>query len=126
MCNEYHQIANLLNCKAKRKAKNHLKSRNVTHFSNTRTSKNIRYYDPVYPNRPDYPDPNTYVYPNNCSSNTALFTAIANSLLVNESSFSPWEYVINIDENRFDANISTVESNICNSISVTKKFCKKN
>ena len=109
MCKQYQQIANSLNCKTRRNEKNHLKNRNVTHFSNTRTSKIIRYYDPEDPNYPDYPEPYTYVNKNNCSSNTALFTAIANNEQVHESSFSPWEYVINIDENRFDANISTVE-----------------
>ena len=112
MCKQYQRIANLLNCKTRRNEKNHLKNRNVTHFSNTRTSKIIRYYEPAYSNHPDYPNPNTYVNQNDCLSNTTFFTAINNSLLVNESSFSPWEYVINIDENRFDANISTVESNI--------------
>ena len=116
MCKQYHQIANLLNCKTNRNARNHLKNRNVTHLSNTRTSKKIEYGN----------ETDDYVNQNDCSSNTALFTATANSRLVNESSFSPWEYVINIDENRFDANISTVESNICNSISVIKKSCKKN
>ena len=116
MCKQYHQIANLLNRKEKRNETNHLKNRNVTHLSNTRTSKKIKYGN----------ENHDYVNENDCSPNTALFTATANSRLVNESSFSPWEYVINIDENRFDANISTVESNICNNISVIKKFCKKN
>ena len=108
MCIQYQQIANSLNCKTRRN-ENLLQTRNVTNSSNTRTSKIIRYYEPEDPNYPDYPKPETYVNQNDCSSNTALFTAIANSRLVNESSFSPWEYVINIDENRFDANISTVE-----------------
>ena len=97
MCRQYHEIENKLNCVNCINDTLYLKERNVTAYSMDRRSKTISYRDKVLKK-------NTYIYPNPCRENDELFNKIRDSRLPNETSFSPWEYIINLDENRFDWN----------------------
>ena len=94
MCRQYHEIENKLNCVNCINDISYLNKRNVTAYSMNRTSKTIKYENKSNP----------YIHSNRCSRNDELFNKIRNSSLANETSFSPWEYIINFDENRFDWN----------------------
>ena len=87
MCKQYHSISDNLIYHP------YLAVRNVTEESINPTSLHINYQRNVN----DFSN-NSYIR-NECLETTRIPTL--NLQLANESSFSPWEYVINRDENRF-------------------------
>ena len=84
MCKEYHSIANNLT------EHTYLEVRNVTEYSNERPNTTIIYYKGKS---------NPYVECNNLTDSLKARYAASNR--TNDSSYSPWKYVINRDYNRW-------------------------
>ena len=82
MCKEYHSIAGSL------MSHTYLEVRDVTRFSNERTNEIIE-----YANQRDNINPYVEYY-------NVIRPSIVASPRANESSYSPWKYVINRDKNR--------------------------